>query len=94
MSTFIKVENFDGVMNEIVFKDSVNFDSLVGIYSYDAKWKHPLLMTTQNELKQFLQKYEINDVDITPKKHYYIPFSISWSEEKHKQVSLEKSKPS
>ncbi len=80
-------ENFDGVMNEIIFKDSVNFDSLVGIYSYDAKWKHPLLMTTQNELKQFLQKYEINDVDITPKKHYYIPFSISWTEEKHKQVN-------
>lgn len=78
--------NFDGVMNEIIFKDSVNFDSLVGIYSYNAKWEHPLLMTTQKELKGFLNKYGIEDVDTTPKKHYYIPFSIDWSEEKHKQV--------
>ncbi len=79
-------ENFDGVMNELIFKDSVNFDSLVGIYSYDAKWKHPLLMTTQKELKEFLNKYNIKDIDTDPKKHYYIPFSINWTEEKHTQV--------
>ena len=79
-------ENFNGVGNEIIFKDSVNFGSLVGIYSYDAKWKHPLLMTTQKELKVFLNKYGIEDVDTIPKKHYYIPFSLDWTEEKHNLV--------
>lgn len=78
--------NFDGVGNEIIFKDSVNFSSLVGIYSYDAKWKHPLLITTQKELKIFLNKYGIEDIDTTPKKHYYIPFYLDWTEEKHNQV--------
>lgn len=79
-------ENFNGVMNEIIFKDSVNFDSLVGIYSYNAKWKHPLLMTTQGELKKFLNKYGIHDVDTNPKKHYFIPYSLDWTEEDHKQA--------
>lgn len=79
-------ENFDGVINEIIFKDGVFFDSLVGIYSYNAKWSHPLLMTTQNELKEFLDKYGIKDIDTNPKRHYFIPFSIEWNEEKHNQI--------
>ncbi len=83
---FGPTHNFDGVANETVFKDNINFDSLVGIYSYDATWKHPLLMTTQKELKDFLYKYNICDIDIHPKLNYHIPYNISWTEEKHKQV--------
>ena len=83
---FGPINNFDGVMNEVVFKDAVSFDGLVGIYSYNAKWKHPLLMTTQKELREFLNEYGINDIDSDPQKHYYIPFSINWTEEKHDKV--------
>jgi hypothetical protein len=83
---FGPLQNFNGVQNEVVFKDNVNFNSLVGIYSYDAKWKHPLLMTKPSELKDFFNKYNIFDIDSNPKKHYYIDFSINWNEEKHKQI--------
>lgn len=83
---FGTLDNFNGVMNEVVFKDNVNFNSLIGIYSYNAKWTHPLLMTTQKELKEFLNKNGICDVDTNPKKNYFIEFSIDWTEDKHKQV--------
>ena len=83
---FGPLTNFDGVMNEVVFKNNVTFDSLVGIYSFNAKWKHPLLMTKPDELKDFFNKYNICDIDINPKRKYYTEFSSSWNEDKHARV--------
>jgi len=71
----------DGLQNEVVFKDTVNFDSLVGIYSINAKFSHPLLITDLTELKTFLNKYKIKDVDTNPENNYNIPYSIELTQE-------------
>ena len=52
---FFGLPSGDFAVNEIVFKDSVHFDkNLVGIYSFDATWDHPLLMKNPEELIEFL----------------------------------------
>jgi len=42
-------------------------------------------MTTQNELKNFLNGYGISDVDTEPKYNYYIDYDIEWDDERHHQ---------
>uniref|UniRef100_A0A6C0HLN7 Uncharacterized protein n=1 Tax=viral metagenome TaxID=1070528 RepID=A0A6C0HLN7_9ZZZZ len=76
----------DGVQTEIVFEDTVNFDSLVGIYSTNANFSHPLLITDLTELKTFLNKYKIKDVDTNPENNYNIPHLINWSEQQHTEA--------
>ena len=81
--------NFSAVTNEVVFLDNINFDSLAGIYCKDATWEHPLLLKSQKELKKFLNKYGIMDVDTNPRNNYFVDFSVEWDDYKHNTVAKE-----
>jgi hypothetical protein len=80
------LKNFESVYNETVFIDQISLSSLIGIYSPNAKWNHPLLMKSQKELKRFLNFHKILDVDINPQRNYFIPFSKYWKEETHERI--------
>lgn len=53
----------DFAINEIVFKDEVKLSlNLAGIYCFGATWKHPLLLTTFDEVNSFLNKFGYTDI--------------------------------
>ncbi len=58
---FFGFPSSDFAMNEIVFSNPINLDgNLVGIYQYNAKWDHPLLMKKPEELMGFLTERGYN----------------------------------
>lgn len=96
----------DFAINEIVFKDEVKINlNLVGIYCFGATWKHPLLMTTFDEVKLFLSKFGYTDIgkhnwetglpraqDFIQYKKYYKLYKKHTNEFKSKKVNQLKKK--
>lgn len=58
---FFGFPSSDFVMNEVIFSNPVKLDgNLIGIYQYNAKWDHPLLMKTPDDFMEFLKEKGYN----------------------------------